>query len=184
MNQEELIQIIRESFNEAVYPGDDNLIVDMLGDPDGEPFKELLCGRTWQETLTVLEDLKGGDLYFYSSIFSFMTPAAFHYYTPTFLITALRPDTDIVGESFLMDLKPPEPSDRFDNAQKQYRRQRFAELTSLYSDRENRAIALTLRFMEEEEQALESQWAEENKERPDSYHYFRDYWPYWSQWLP
>ena len=104
-DKEAIIKTIRESFEDNVYPGDDNLFGDVY-DPDIPAFSDILHGKHWKETLSILEKLEGPSFYFYQSMFVFMTPESLHYYTPAFLIISMDPKADVVRDHFLSELDP------------------------------------------------------------------------------
>jgi hypothetical protein len=136
-DKETVIKTIKESFEDAVYPGDDNLFSD-FNSLDILAFSEILRGKHWKETLSILEKQEGAALYFYEEMFYLLTPEALHYFTPAFLIIAMDPESDMVGDHFEHQLKP--------NGS-EWQTQRFSQLIPLFSDRQKHAVTLAVDYM-------------------------------------
>lgn len=96
MEKELLITTIRLAFADVPYPGDDN-ISDPEGRDEGEGATEAFRGRSWQS-------LKLDELWV-PSLYS-MTPEAFHYFLPAYLIRSLEDEEDI-SDDLMSVLKPP-----------------------------------------------------------------------------
>lgn len=59
-------------------------------------------GKGWKEFLTLLEQSESAMSQYYGSLVAYMTPAAFHYYSPALLTVVLeRNDIDSASDSFL-----------------------------------------------------------------------------------
>jgi hypothetical protein len=172
--KEDLIKMIEESFRDTVYPGDDNLFSDVY-DPDIPAFSEILLGKHWKETLSILEPLETPSLLFYETIFYSMTPESLHYYTPAFLIIALDEKSDVFGDTFLKRLNPMDPS--LDEEHVEYHASRFSQLMQLFSLRQKQAVATTLQY-------IYSNYDDVVKEVIESDFPYRNIYSYWSQWLP
>lgn len=85
MNREQLTKQVKEVFGNVQYPGDEKLTSHECWECD--EIKDLFRGKPWQEWegRPVWElAWRGG------APFSLLSPGAFHYYTPAFLIAALN----------------------------------------------------------------------------------------------
>ena len=105
------LQIAR-AFADVPSPGDDvdDLVV-TFGAGEGEDIADAFRGRHWKDMPL---DLILENFYFASSL-THMTPQAFHYYLPGFLLLLLdRPDSEPDGPT-LWNLAPPEPDPELEN---------------------------------------------------------------------
>jgi hypothetical protein len=94
---------ISESFADTEYPGDSRLVVlDPETDYDSGQIFERLQIHTWQQLLSHLEGIDGPDLYWYSSVYTMLTPEAFIYYLPAFLIVCMDLDRVDTVSSYLV----------------------------------------------------------------------------------
>lgn len=108
IRSETLRNKIKESFSSSTYPGDTNLVVPDT-DPDSGEIFELLRGKSWTEFLEYLERIDGPDLYWWCWSYNFLTPAAFFYYLPAFLIVCFDLDrVDTVGSYLIYRLSRPD----------------------------------------------------------------------------
>jgi hypothetical protein len=163
-DQETIVKLIHESFEDVVYPGDDQLFEDVY-DPDIPAFSKILRGKHWKETLGILANFELEEFLFHSSMFSFMTPEALHYFTPAFLIIPIEHQSDLFGDNFGSKLMPDDS---------EWSQQRFSQLTSLFSARQKHAIAVALDYLHGEHKEFYRQTRN---------HHILQYLEYWSQWL-
>ncbi len=104
--REDLETAIWEAFAEALPPRDGE-IVDCPGDYEADEIYRHTVGKTWPQLLEELKRLEGGDLYYFHSVYWFLTPVAFHYYLPAFLTISLDPvEADTVCEYLFYALAP------------------------------------------------------------------------------
>ena len=98
----DLREAIRAAFAGTPYPGDDHLTVYF---PEGREYDEtfkLLRGKTWMEC-SVTEFIRG------DTPFPDLTPEAFHYYMPAFLLASIDPHHEScsdVASSLMFYLNP------------------------------------------------------------------------------
>ena len=78
---------------------------DVRMDPDTDEMIERLEGKTWKQLLEDLQSASGPDLLWWHSFYRFMTPQAFAYYLPAFMIVSLNAEhAEIVGLYLLLAL--------------------------------------------------------------------------------
>lgn len=159
-------QIIQESFEDTIYPGDDKLVGHDPRYSILPIYKKLLRGKSWKELLHKLENMKVRPLLSYQLIFVYISDEAYCYYAPAFLIRCLEPGTDMFGNNLLFTLNPIHYQDDSEA--------RFARRMQLFSDRQKHAIAVAVDYMV-------SPYMEEERKLGDLE--YVQLWEYWSQWL-
>lgn len=101
MDKAELQKRIVSAFADVPYPGDDR-----LGDPDGrddgEDVTEGFRGKDWRS-------LKPDELW--PDALFWMTPEAYHYYFPAYLLAAMKGNAGDIFDSVLVHLTPPLDTD-------------------------------------------------------------------------
>ena len=110
LDKAEIIRIVEESFRDTVPPAhseSDLFATKDLGIPD---MMEMIESKDWQGFLEILET----NSFPYTHLFAqemafFMTPQAFHYFAPAYLIYALDSTADYpdTAHAFLDQLAPP-----------------------------------------------------------------------------
>lgn len=151
LSPEAVRKLIEQAFANTKYPGD-NLIVDekMLG-PIGTRSEynyvyEYFLKKKWEEILVedFISEYKGP----LNASLSFMSPAAFLYYLPAYMIMCLH-KSDIEGvsnrilmieENLVFSLCPPDPSSQGKN-------ETFFRLTHALTDKQKHAVAIFLDLM-------------------------------------
>ena len=144
--REEVSKEIRESFALNKYPGDSQLLeLDPKVDPDSGDIFEALQGKSWQELLAHLAQIDGPDLYWFCWVYSLLTPDAFYYYLPAFLIISLDLErVDTVGDHLIYFLRS---SDKVEDA---YTRRYADEVTIRSTPSQRIAIQNWVRYLLEE----------------------------------
>ncbi len=101
----QIIEQIKHAFASVLYPGDDNIVPKTQYDDETQITEAELLGKRWNELTLLVEDFS------YGFSLSFLTPMAYHYYLPAFLISSveLEEDANIVSET-IWSLTPPEES--------------------------------------------------------------------------
>lgn len=99
MTERKVRDQIESAFAQSQYPGDHKL-VHHEQDWEGAPIKALFRGKHWRE---VSLDL----LLSHTECIWHLTPEAFRFYVPAFLLASLDDDPDTVYESTLYSLTPP-----------------------------------------------------------------------------
>jgi len=147
--REHLRQRIRDAFRDVPYPGDGNIMYD---GPDPELVQMTFEGRHWKE-------LSNEDLVIQSSSICVMTPEAFHFYLPAFLLASLGPpevaDFVLTAIEYMLLEPAPKGSWLFEDAQLLDREQRAAirEFLEFFRDLEGDSFG-------EIETALRTRWQE------------------------
>ena len=103
-----LVRQIRSAFSDVEYPGDDGIVPDHVGwDPDVDEVGEAFAGKRWQ-------DVTSEDIASQRDGLCFMTPEAFRFYLPAYLLACIL-DYDEADTAFgcaIMLLTEPRPGDR------------------------------------------------------------------------
>jgi len=105
---EALEQAIHAAFDQAPIPAMADLCpFNNRGDPDVIAIRRRVGGKTWPVLLQELLDMDGTERNFFHSVYYLLTPYAFHYYLPAFMIVSLDPvRADLTGESLFYALTP------------------------------------------------------------------------------
>jgi len=90
---------IEQAFDDAEYPGDDDLVV-TDDDWEAAEIKAWLKGKHWR-------DLSLDALYAHNGAVWVLTPSAYRYYLPSYLLASLEDSPDTVYDSLLAALAPP-----------------------------------------------------------------------------
>jgi hypothetical protein len=93
---------IRQAFEGSVYPGDDNIVADGGHDPECKETAAAFKTKEWKSVSSdMVRDQKDA--------LSLLTPAAFRYYFPAYLLACLeaRNEIDVAWDSVIFDLTPP-----------------------------------------------------------------------------
>lgn len=107
-NFSEMGSLIREAFANVQYPGDDEIVPRKPNlDLEADAIRDYLKGKHWS-TLTaeaIWRDYKGDP----SALLTFMTPKAFQFYWPGFLLICLNEPgaADIIADSVFTKFLPP-----------------------------------------------------------------------------
>jgi hypothetical protein len=107
---EELRQQIETAFAEVEYPGDDRLVYDTSGDHlECNEVAAAFRGKHWKEI--PLDTLR-----YHSSGIFFLTPEAYRFYLPAYLIAgSLHYDqADLIPDSVVSSITPPSDERNFD----------------------------------------------------------------------
>ena len=106
-----LIERIKTAFATAPYPGDDNIALDPSGeDPESEQIAAHFKKVRWEGVNFVfLQSYKGDE----SAALNFMSPDAFRYYLPAFILVSLERfrDSDLVPDAVISALTLPDRGD-------------------------------------------------------------------------
>lgn len=102
MNKDEMRKRIELEFADVPYPGDDNIGV-IGGRDDSESISRVFRGRSWKS-------LKPRELW--EGALDFMTPEAFHYYLPAFLLVWDDEEAGDASSAAFHHLTPPGLDDR------------------------------------------------------------------------
>ena len=135
------------------YPGDEQLVPNHGGrDPESQDVANTLRGRRWDEV--PLEVLRAR-----AESLPLLTPAAFRYYLPTFMLGVVNHynEVDVAGDSVLFNLTPP-------NTRTGWRWDFFRTRAEQFTTHERTAIARFLQFMDER---YRSDWANSGIEPPE-----------------
>ncbi len=138
LKSEELQQRVKSAFALATYPGDDQLVVVTGGAHlECEQIRAAFQGKRWQH-------LPLKFLRYHASSLSFLTPEAFRYYLPAFLLAALQSykKADMVPFSLVFHLTPPAEGDP--------ERSRFDQVVTGLTQEQKVVIATFLQYMLEE----------------------------------
>lgn len=84
MQKDELISQIEEAFKDVPYPGDENIVDDPNHCPECEEVSEAFKGKHWKEVVSSLHS-------FPDNIY-LLTPEAYQFYLPAFLIYSILKD--------------------------------------------------------------------------------------------
>jgi hypothetical protein len=96
MDKELLRQRFISAFKSVAYPGDEEIGL-IEGRDDSEDLTERLRGRSWESLAP--SELSRSDL-------NFMTPQAFHYYLPAYILAVCEESGDI-SDAVFEHLTPP-----------------------------------------------------------------------------
>jgi hypothetical protein len=156
-NADRVVAQIERAFADVVYPGDDHLVYDASGyHLEAAEIATAFRGRHWRDVPLATLKRESSGLFF-------MTPAAYRFYLPAYLIAAIRAydETDTLPGSVVFSLTaaPAEDPGRAESF-----RARVADLTPSQRD----AIRSFLEFLAAEhgrdfplgdiERALDSSW--------------------------
>lgn len=135
---------IRETFQDATYPGDDNIVTDGGHDPECREIEDGFKGKAWASISprTVLQ---------YKDALPLLTPAAFRYYLPAYLIACLEApeEIDVAWDNVIFNLTPPKQQERL--------QREFRARTEEFTVHQVEALVAFLEFVNEREQAESGQ---------------------------
>lgn len=134
-----LTRLVEESFSDSVSPGEREEDIFAVYDLDIPQFMEMIKSKDWKGFLRVLETSEFALSQFYGQMVSFMTPKAFHYFAPAFLIFSMNEEADMVPIVFFGHLYP---DPKFYRGQPE----RVRQLVALFSEPQKRAIALVVDY--------------------------------------
>ena len=142
MNKNKITLLIKEAFSNIAYPGDNNICYknNYGRDYEGNQMAMFFRGKTWEQiTLKSLRDEYNNDG---SACLSFMSPEAYRYYLPAYMIIAINEyeDADVIGDSAIHALSFPQ-----DNELIKF----WIQRNSNFSDKQEEAITKFLQFMHE-----------------------------------
>lgn len=141
VNQQVVVQLIRDTWADARYPGDDKIADDTSGyHLECNQVAAFFRGKDWHEiTLRELARYDGDG----SACLSFMSPSAFRYYLPAYMLIALEDysDADVAAYSAIHCLNP-----QLNTSLADFKAKRF----ELFSADERQAIVAFLSFMQRE----------------------------------
>lgn len=142
INKNEIVQLIKEAFNNIPYPGDDNIVYENQYDEnyEGNQMAKFFRGKRWQQiTLKSLQNEYRCDG---SSCLCFMSPQSFKYYLPAYMIIAVEKyeEADAIGDSAIYALSPPQDNDLIES---------WTQNISGFSEKQREAIVEFLQFMHE-----------------------------------
>jgi hypothetical protein len=142
MDKADIIRMIADSFHDTVPPEhsasalfstDDLRIPDMMA---------MIEGKEWKGFLEILQtpSIAYSQLFAYEMAF-YMSPEAFHYFAPAYLIFSLEKDSDYTdtADAFLNQLAPPSGIPFYDAEE-------FNPILKLFSVPQKRAIAYVIRY--------------------------------------
>lgn len=92
-------EAIREAFRGVPYPGDDNITVGQAYHPEDIEIAESLQGKHWEE-------LPREIVCNYGFPMPLLTPAAFQYYLPAFLLARCKRGSQLGTELYIMEILP------------------------------------------------------------------------------
>ncbi len=106
ISKEALLEKVRAAFTNVPYPGDTNIVYeDDLWDSEGRLVLNALIGKHWtkiepniQRPVSKDVDAGGYTVFSHDNTLSFLTPEAFHFYLPAFLIASL----DVLNNGFII----------------------------------------------------------------------------------
>jgi len=154
---------ILAGFDATPYPGDDALVTNQSGcDPESEEVFSDFRGKSWKEVpIEILRKHK--------EALPLLTPRAFRYYLPAYMIGCVDSfyDVDVVLDSVLFNLTPPEP-------RRGWEWNFFRERAEQFNEQERDAITSFLELMDRYQRA---DWAnEENESLRDRVKPALDFW--------
>jgi hypothetical protein len=140
MHETTLTNAIVAAFSEVPYPGDDNLTPKKpYLDLESDQIAEFLKGKRWQQLNAeyVWSEYQGDP----GALLTFMTPEAFQYYLPAFLLMSILEyeKADVMADSVLYNLRPRDQLDE----------ERFKERFDRLTLDQRKSVAATLRSLEE-----------------------------------
>ena len=107
MNAEELKREIATAWADEKYPGDDNNAYDLSGRHlECNAVAKFFCGKHWRRiTLDSLSHAYPGDG---SACLSFMSPAAYQFYLPAYMLIAIDSynEADVTADAAMFSLTP------------------------------------------------------------------------------
>ena len=138
-----IIEVINESFSKTIPPDDNaDAIFGPGWHPEQESFMEMIHGKDWKGFLEVLETSDQAQVY--GRMFNFMTPYAYHYYAPAFLIFSMNEEADILADAFLSSLHG--AGSEFVTQGREHQQQRIQERLIQFSESQKHAIALVIDY--------------------------------------
>jgi hypothetical protein len=144
---------VQEAFETTPYPGDEKLVAAGSSyDPESEEIAEVFKGKHWS-------DVPLGTLREHGTALPLLTPAAFRYYLPSFMIGYIDSyyELDAARDAVLFNLTPPKGRS---GAEWNF----FWERAQLFNEQEIEAIRAFLTLVERYERA---DWASEGIEPPE-----------------
>ena len=139
MDVANLTRIVEESFRDSVSPGEEESDLFEVYDLAIPHFLEMIQGKDWKGFLHVLETCEFSMAQFYGGMVYFMTPQAFHYFAPAFLIFSLNEKADVLADAFFGHLYPQPES-------YESQPERVPQLIALFSEPQKRAVALVVDY--------------------------------------
>jgi hypothetical protein len=139
MSADELVLLIENSFRNTPYPGDDNMVSPVvvggveLRDPEREEVAVILRGKTWRR-------LSKKNLARLRQELPSLSPAAFRYYLPAFMLAAVR-DQEWDSFPLVYSLTLPSPAEG-----KQVREWMLARFSALTHE-EHGAVSAFLKYL-------------------------------------
>ncbi len=132
MSPRDVRTLISEAWSDAPYPGDDAIAYDQSGQHlERAQVAEFFRGKRWKDvTLAALRSYRGDA----SACLAFMSPEAFRYYLPAYMLIALDDyaEADAIADSALNMLTPGELREYWNERAKGFsQRQRGAILSFL-----------------------------------------------------
>ena len=132
MSPRDVRTFILEGWSHAPYPGDDAIAYDQSGGHlECAQVAEFFRGKRWKDvTLAALRSYRGDA----SACLAFMSPEAFRYYLPAYMLIALDDyaEADVIADSALNMLTPGELRESWNERAKGFsQRQREAILSFL-----------------------------------------------------
>jgi len=132
----EIVDEIRQAFEDTPYPGDDFLVDPPKGyeNRDFDTIAEAFRGKSWQS-------LSDDFLLKYSEGISLLSPQGLRYFLPAYLIFGLSKSSR-VQEGLVSSLTP-----KFEGILHEY----FMERARVFTPAEKKAISLSLEYLYEED---------------------------------
>jgi hypothetical protein len=160
-SQQALKTKITEAFQKTVYPGDENLVPDAVGDPECIEIARTFKGKEWQSVPPEI-------VHEHKDALPLFTPAAFCYYLPAYLMACIdaREQIDVAWDSVIIRLTPPK------NLQGS-RMEFFRTRAEGFSPTQAEALLAFLEFAFEKEKA---DWAREGLEPQKDFPQAIKYW--------
>jgi hypothetical protein len=139
---EDLAKEIESAFQDVTYPGDDNLVYDNSGRYwDVREAAQAFKSQHWK-TIPLKVIVSNRDH------LPFLTPAAFHFFLPAFLLASLlHPvEADTLNDNLIYLLTPPDETDR--------RKNWLLSIANKSSSEQKAVIIAFMKFKMEEEPAM------------------------------
>ncbi len=132
--REVLVKMVEERFSDNVRPADEEDEIFESRDPGVRDFMKFINGKDWKDFLAYLQTGKFSKVQYFGGMISFMTPKAFHYFTPSLLIAVLTADISQLADTFFSRLMP-RPDDEVG---------RIDRILDTYSEQQKSVIALVV----------------------------------------
>ena len=150
-NRWSLVTTILRTFQPAMYPGDERIVRDPPEqDWDAAEALRRLVGKTWEHLgIEMLEAPPDAMLYHYHDVPGLLTPVAFAYYLPAFMLVSLDISrADVIVDTTLYCLA----RDPFPSLNDQSRLRGavwFDEMRSLLAPEQRACVRMFLRYVRE-----------------------------------